>query len=82
MTFQILMHAAFVADEIWGFMLEPARSAYFSVDRSQFIHTLSDQIPFLWFRYFGANISLIAMVCAMFAGWDLYDKALEHMSAG
>ena len=25
-TFELLMHAAFVADEIWGFMLEPARS--------------------------------------------------------
>ena len=24
-TFESLMHAAFVADEIWGFMLEPAR---------------------------------------------------------
>ena len=24
-TFELLMHAAFVADEIWGFMLEPAR---------------------------------------------------------
>ena len=23
-TFELLMHAAFVADEIWGFMLEPA----------------------------------------------------------
>ena len=25
-TFELLMHAAFVADEIWGFMPEPARS--------------------------------------------------------
>ena len=25
-AFQLLMHAAFVADEIWGFMLEPART--------------------------------------------------------
>ena len=25
-TFELLMHAAFVADEIWGFMLEPARN--------------------------------------------------------
>ena len=25
-TSKLLMHAAFVADEIWGFMLEPARS--------------------------------------------------------
>ena len=24
-TCELLMHAAFVADEIWGFMLEPAR---------------------------------------------------------
>ena len=24
-TFELLVHAAFVADEIWGFMLEPAR---------------------------------------------------------
>ena len=24
-TFELRMHAAFVADEIWGFMLEPAR---------------------------------------------------------
>ena len=24
-TFELLMHAAFVADKIWGFMLEPAR---------------------------------------------------------
>ena len=23
-TFELLMHVAFVADEIWGFMLEPA----------------------------------------------------------
>ena len=29
-TFELLMHAAFVADEIWGFMLEPARSQKFS----------------------------------------------------
>ena len=26
-TFELLLHAAFVADEIWGFMLEPARTA-------------------------------------------------------
>ena len=25
-VFELLMHAAFVADEIWGFMPEPARS--------------------------------------------------------
>ena len=25
-TFELLMHAAFVADEIWGFMLEQART--------------------------------------------------------
>ena len=25
-TFELLTHAAFVADEIWGFMREPARS--------------------------------------------------------
>ena len=25
-AFELLMHAAFVADEIWGFMPEPARS--------------------------------------------------------
>ena len=25
-TFELLMHAAFVADEIWGVMLEPART--------------------------------------------------------
>ena len=24
-TFELLLHAAFVADELWGFMLEPAR---------------------------------------------------------
>ena len=24
-TLELLLHAAFVADEIWGFMLEPAR---------------------------------------------------------
>ena len=24
-TFELLMHAAFVADKNWGFMLEPAR---------------------------------------------------------
>ena len=24
-TFELLLHAAFVADAIWGFMLEPAR---------------------------------------------------------
>ena len=24
--FELLLHAAFVADEVWGFMLEPARS--------------------------------------------------------
>ena len=24
--FELLMHAAFVADEVWGFMLEPART--------------------------------------------------------
>ena len=27
-TFELLMHAAFVADEIWGFMLEPACARY------------------------------------------------------
>ena len=27
-TFELLLHAAFVADEIWGFTLEPARIAY------------------------------------------------------
>ena len=26
-TFDLLMHAAFVANEIWGFMLEPARNS-------------------------------------------------------
>ena len=25
--FELLIHAAFVADEIWGFMPEPARTA-------------------------------------------------------
>ena len=25
-TFELLLHAAFVADEIWGFMLELART--------------------------------------------------------
>ena len=25
-AFESVMHAAFVADEIWGFMLEPART--------------------------------------------------------
>ena len=29
-TFQLLLHAAFVADKNWGFMLEPARSYFFS----------------------------------------------------
>ena len=24
-TFELLLHAAFVTDEIWGYMLEPAR---------------------------------------------------------
>ena len=28
-TFELTMHAAFVADEIWGFILEPARTLYF-----------------------------------------------------
>ena len=28
-TFELLMHAAFVADEIWGFMPEPARMIYY-----------------------------------------------------
>ena len=27
-TFELLMHAAFVADEIWSFMLETARTSY------------------------------------------------------
>ena len=27
LAFESLMHAAFVADEIWGFMLEPARNS-------------------------------------------------------
>ena len=30
-TFELLMHAAFVADEIWGFMIEPARIYVFFV---------------------------------------------------
>ena len=30
-TFELLMHAAFVADEIWGFTLEPARVYVFFV---------------------------------------------------
>ena len=25
-TIELLLHAAFVADEIWGYMLEPARA--------------------------------------------------------
>ena len=31
-TVELLLHAAFAADEIWGFMLEPARilTLYFS----------------------------------------------------
>ena len=28
-TFELLMHAAFVADEIWDFMLEPASNRRF-----------------------------------------------------
>ena len=27
-TFESLLHAAFVADEIWGFMLEPAHTMF------------------------------------------------------
>ena len=27
-TFESLLHAAFVADDIWGFVLEPARSSF------------------------------------------------------
>ena len=27
-TFELLLHAAFVADEIWGYVLEPARIYY------------------------------------------------------
>ena len=27
-TFELLMHAAFMADEIWGLMREPARIKY------------------------------------------------------
>ena len=27
-TFEVLLHAAFVADEIWDDMLKPARSAF------------------------------------------------------
>ena len=27
-TFELSMHAAVVADEIWGYMLEPARICY------------------------------------------------------
>ena len=27
-TFELLLHAAFVADEMWGDMLEPARTAF------------------------------------------------------
>ena len=30
-TFELLMHAAFVADEIWGDMLEPARRITLSI---------------------------------------------------
>ena len=33
-TFELLMHAAFVADEIWGFMLEPARTSSFCLSIS------------------------------------------------
>ena len=29
-TFELLLHAAFVADDIWGYMLEPARMKYVS----------------------------------------------------
>ena len=34
MTFEFLMRAAFVADESWGYMLEPARTSneYFLID--------------------------------------------------
>ena len=31
-TFEMLLHAAFVADEIWGLMFEPARRAYTAQD--------------------------------------------------
>ena len=36
-TFELLMHAEFVADEIWGFMLEPARTRNFLCHNSHII---------------------------------------------
>ena len=33
-TFELLLHATFVADEIWGFVLEPARS-YSNTEKSE-----------------------------------------------
>ena len=32
MTFELLLHAAFVADEIWGSMLEPTRGVLLDAD--------------------------------------------------
>ena len=32
-TFELLMHAAFAADETWGFMPEPARTRYTGIGK-------------------------------------------------
>ena len=42
-TFELLLHAAFVADEIWGFMLEPARSIH--EKKSSFARPCIDMVP-------------------------------------
>ena len=32
-TFELLLHAAFVAEEIWGDMLEPARTSKYNLNK-------------------------------------------------
>ena len=46
-TFELLLHAAFVADDIWGFMLEPARRwSQYCLEYDAFICTQTGFQPF------------------------------------
>ena len=46
-TFELLLHAAFVADEIWGYVLEPARIYYLQggVRRGGLTPALAPRMP-------------------------------------
>ena len=55
MRFEVLLHAAFVADEIWGDMLESSRArsvfAFWHVWRSYYSNANVEQLKDLLFNY-------------------------------